>query len=65
MNIKTKWYNNKHLVGYMLICGPPIGLYGLYKSETITTKWKKTVYGALALVIVLLSIIYLLLISLF
>jgi len=59
MKIKDKWYNNQHLVGYLLICGPPIGLYRLYKSETIESKWKKAIYGALALALILLAIIYL------
>lgn len=65
MKRKTKWYNNQHLAGYLLICCPPIGLYGLYKSETIAAKWEKTVYGAFSLVITLLSITYAIQTSLF
>ncbi|MFD2827538.1 hypothetical protein ACFSYG_13725 [Leeuwenhoekiella polynyae] len=48
--IKPKWYN-RYIVGYLLILVPPLGLYGVYKSDVIPTKWKYVTYGALALAI--------------
>jgi len=54
MKTKVKWYNDPQMVGTLLIFWLPVGIYGLYKSETIKPKWKKTTYGALALACVLL-----------
>ena len=51
METKQKWYN-KYIVGYLLILFPPLGLYGVYKSETIPSKWKKATYAAFALAII-------------
>ena len=54
MKTKVKWYNDPQMVGTLLIFWLPVGIYGLYKSETIKPKWKKATYGALALACVLL-----------
>ncbi len=54
MNNKVKWYNDSQMVGALLLFCPPIGVYGLYKSETVPPKWKRVTYGTLVLVGVLL-----------
>lgn len=59
MNAKTKWYNDPQMVGSMLLFLPPVGIYGIYKSETIHQKWKGLAYGTLALVGILLAITFL------
>lgn len=51
MNTKQKWYNS-YILGYLLIFCPPLGLYGVYKSDIIKPKWKKATYAALALAII-------------
>ncbi len=51
MEPKQKWYN-RYIVGYLLILVPPLGLYGVYKSETIPVKWKKVTFGAFVFAIV-------------
>ena len=50
MKMKVKWYNDPEMVGSLLMFLPPVGIYGIYKSETINPKWKKITYGTLALV---------------
>lgn len=45
MNVKLKWYNDPQMVGGLLIFWMPIGIYGLYKSETIDLKWKRLTYA--------------------
>ncbi|GLR18263.1 hypothetical protein [Portibacter lacus] len=59
MNTKVKWYNDPQMVGGLLIFWPPLGIYGVYKSETIEPKWKKLTYGTIVLVCVLFIIMYL------
>ncbi len=59
MASKVKWYNDTQMVGTLLLFWPPLGVYGLYKSETIESKWKNLAYGTLALVCMLLASIYL------
>lgn len=49
--IQQKWYNSNQLVGTLLIFWPPLGLYGVYRSDTISPKWKKATYAALALAV--------------
>ena len=51
MEAKLKWYNN-YIVGYLLILFPPLGLYGVYKSDIISQKWKNVTYAALAFAII-------------
>lgn len=51
MEAKPKWYNN-YIVGYLLILFPPLGLYGVYKSDIISQKWKNVTYAALAFAII-------------
>lgn len=55
MKNKLSWYNDPQMVGALLLFWPPLGIYGLYKSETIAPKWKTTAYGTLILVGVLLA----------
>jgi hypothetical protein len=57
MNAKVKWYNDPQMVGTMLIFWPPVGFYGIYKSETITPKWKKLAFGTLGVACIVLAII--------
>ena len=57
MKTKQKWYN-RYIVGYLLILCPPLGLYGIYKSETIPPKWKKATYAAFAFAIIGVVILY-------
>lgn len=59
MITKVKWYNDPQMVGALLFFWPPVGIYGLYKSDTIKPKWKKITYVALVLVCILLATIYL------
>jgi hypothetical protein len=35
-----------------------LGLYGVYKSETIPSKWKKAIYAALVFTIIGSTILY-------
>lgn len=56
---KTKWYNDPQMVGTLLIFWPPLGMYGVYKSETIEPKWKKMAYGTFVLATVLLGVTFL------
>lgn len=55
MKNKTKWYNDKDMVGSFLLFIPPVGLYGIYRSETIESKWKLLTSGILILVSILLA----------
>lgn len=59
MKTKVKWYNDPQMVGTLLLFWPPVGIYGLYKSETIKPKWKIVAYGTLALVCMLLATFFL------
>ena len=59
MDNKVKWYNEPQMVGTLLILFPPVGMYGLYKSEEIDPKWKKITFGILAMTGALLAITYL------
>lgn len=45
MESNKKWYN-RYIVGYLLILFPPLGLYGIYKSDVIPTRWKNVTFGA-------------------
>lgn len=54
MRNKDKWYNDHQMVGTLMIFWPPLGIYGLYKSETIEPKWKRLTYGAIVVVCILL-----------
>lgn len=56
---KKKWYNTIEMVGTLLFVFPPVGIYGLYKSDTISSKWKNMVYIVLAMVILFFSILFL------
>ncbi|MEM7086936.1 MAG: hypothetical protein AAF489_12180 [Bacteroidota bacterium] len=49
MKTKAKWYNDPQMVGTLLLFWLPVGIFGLYKSETIKPIWKKATYAALAL----------------
>jgi hypothetical protein len=55
MTTKNKWYNDPQMVGTLLIFWPPVGIYGLYKSEVISPKWKKITYGTLFVACLLLA----------
>ncbi|WP_189604207.1 hypothetical protein [Salinimicrobium marinum] len=59
MKTNVKWYNDPQMVGTLLIFWPPVGIYGVYKSETIKSNWKKTVYGVLFFVLILFVIKFL------
>ncbi len=54
MKTKIKWYNDPQMVGSFLLFVPPVGIYGIYKSETIALKWKKLTAVTLAIVAILL-----------
>ena len=58
MKPKEKWYNGPQMVGTLLIFWPPIGIYGVYKSETIKPMWKKATYGALVLALTMFVIAF-------
>lgn len=57
MNTKVKWYNDPQMVGSFLLFFPPLGIYGVYKSETIAPKWKRLTYFTIALVLILFEMI--------
>jgi hypothetical protein len=59
METKVEWYNDPQMVGTLLLFWPPVGIYGLYKSETIDPKWKNVTYVTLALVCLLFAMMYL------
>lgn len=59
MKTKEKWYNSAQMVGTLLIFWPPVGIYGVFKSETIQPKWKKATYGAFTLALIMFVIVYL------
>jgi len=49
MKPKVKWYNDPQMVGTLLIFWPPVGIFGVYKSETIKPICKRITYAALSL----------------
>ena len=51
---KTVWFNDQQIVGTLLLFWPPVGLYGVYKSEVIEFKWKVVVYTSFMIAIALL-----------
>ncbi len=57
MITKDKWYNDPQMVGAFLLFFPPLGIYGIYKSETIARKWKILTYGTLVLVVILFELV--------
>jgi hypothetical protein len=58
MNKNKKWYNNKELVTMLLMLIPPLGIYGVYNSETIPSRWKNILYIALGLTILFFLYLY-------
>jgi len=56
--IKQKWYNSRQMVETLLIFWPPLGIYGVPKSENIPQKWKNITYGALSFALIGGIIIY-------
>lgn len=58
MERNRKWYNSKEMVGTLLFIFPPVGIYGVYKSYTITSKAKTIVYIALAIVALFFLFLY-------
>ncbi|MBX2870668.1 MAG: hypothetical protein KTR30_01170 [Saprospiraceae bacterium] len=59
MKTKVKWYNDPQMVGTLLLFWPPLGIYGVYRSETIEPKWKNVTYATFVLAIILLATWYL------
>lgn len=58
MKKKVKWYNDVQMVGTLLLFWPPLGIYGVYKSEAIEPKWKTITYGTFALAGILLAVYF-------
>lgn len=55
MNISTtqnKWYNKTWIVIFLCILFFPIGLYALWKNETITKGWKIGITIAISLILI-------------
>lgn len=50
--IKPKWFNNKTVVTLLCIFIFPVGLYGLWKSETISKFWKISITVLITIVLV-------------
>ena len=50
MTTKVKWFNAYKMVGTLLIFWPPVGIYGVYKNETIESKWKKITLSSTLLI---------------
>jgi hypothetical protein len=59
MGESKKWYNDIIMVGSLLFIIPPVGIYGVYRSETIPKLWKNTVYSSLIVVAVIFLLVYL------
>jgi hypothetical protein len=59
MRESKKWYNDIIMVGSLLFIIPPVGIYGVYRSETIPKLWKNTVYSSLIVVAVIFLLVYL------
>ncbi|NRB46236.1 MAG: hypothetical protein HRU41_01085 [Saprospiraceae bacterium] len=59
MESKAKWYNDTQMVGTLLLFWPPLGVYGLYRSESIEPKWKNLGYATVALATLLLAMAFL------
>lgn len=49
---KTKWYDKDVWVYVWLVLFFPVGLYGLYKNETIGRGIKYTIYGVFSILII-------------
>ncbi len=60
MEQSKKWFNDIIMVGSLLFIIPPVGMYGIYKSETIPRLWKNTVYSSFIIVAIIFITIYLL-----
>jgi hypothetical protein len=57
----NKWYNNPIAVDFLLFFLPPLGIYGLYKSEILKNKITKILYGMIgfaSLSLALFSLVY-------
>lgn len=52
-----KWYNNPTIVDVLLFILPPVGMYGLYKTQSLKPKINKVLYGVLGFISFLLVII--------
>lgn len=59
MKTKEKWFNNPQLVTMLLFFLTPLGVYGLYKSETIKSKWKNITSIVFVIVLTIFIIAYL------
>ncbi len=55
-----KWYDIEMLVDILLFIIPPVGIYGVYKTNKIKSKSFKYLYGAIGLISMCTIIIYLL-----
>lgn len=53
MSEAKKWYNNEALLGALLLFAPPLGLYGVYKNQSIKSVFKNVIYAAFIVVILL------------
>lgn len=56
MKQKEKWYNDLQIVGTMLFFWPPLGFYGVYKSEKIQPFYKRVAYGTLIVALLLIAL---------
>ncbi|SEA79567.1 hypothetical protein SAMN05421540_1264 [Psychroflexus halocasei] len=54
-----KWYNNSTIVDTLLFLLPPVGMYGLYKTERLKSNINKVLYGFLGFISLLMVVIYL------
>ena len=59
MKAPTKWYDDLQMVGTLLMFWPPLGLYGVYRRNTIPKAWKHIAYGTFAVACLLLAAIQL------
>lgn len=55
----NKWYNNPTIVDALLFILPPVGMYGLYKTEMLKPNINKVLYGFLGFISLLMIVIYL------
>jgi len=51
-NQTKKWYDNKFVVHLLLVIFFPVGLYALWKTETIAKWWKITATVLIALIVI-------------
>ena len=48
-NKNKEWYNDENVIDLLSFLIPPLGIYGLFKNETINSRIKKILIGTLGI----------------